>query len=241
MNSAIHTPFESSLACERPREVAVLLSEMGHDYAIADELMRAGYVVSVCSNTQELTSLLRNGKRPVIVSDSANASSFTPYTQQMGLTHIVYSRVESGISAAALRARVDVHGAPGLDIDAIVTTMRRHLYVDAPPPKPVQPDPVWRLVHRPRRLIDPDNRSIPLTLTEWQFLSHLFSAPNRVLHHTHWQNVSARGTQRDLHNVVVLVSRLRRKAQNASMNLPLVAVRGAGYAFTQACAPVAAS
>jgi len=224
-------------------EVAVLLGETGRDYEIADELMRAGFSVYVCTSTQEVHALLRAGKSPVLLADAERAAAFDGHP----LTRLVYVAPArevriSPMSRASDIAHVEVR-VLGSDTSAqlsiIVRAMRRHLAIAAPriaEPAPEAPGPeLWRLSSPPRRLTSPEGRSLPLTLTEWQFMSHLFRARGRTLTFAEWQAVSAKDGLRQLHNVAVLVSRLRRKAQRHGVTLPLEAVRGVGYTFTQAC------
>jgi len=206
-------------------EVAVLLGETGRDYEIADELMRAGFSVYVCTSSQEVHALLRAGKNPVVLADAARATAFDSYP----LTRLVYVPPEPGQAADKPHVEVQVLGAdPSMELRPILRAMRRHLALARP-----------RLSEPPRRLTSPEGRSLPLTLTEWQFVSHLFSERSRTLTFAQWQAVSAKDGERQLHNVAVLVSRLRRKAQRHGITLPLEAVRGVGYSFTQPCGDLA--
>ncbi|OVZ54750.1 hypothetical protein CDO44_25905 [Pigmentiphaga sp. NML080357] len=227
-------------------EIAVLLGETGRDYDIANELMRTGFIVYVCTSTQEVHALMRAGKLPVILADARQAAAFDDYP----LPRLVYvprtadAATPAGRQAtgAASGVEVRVMGSDArVELTAILRTMRRHLdapmapeSIERPVPAPAQ----WRLSTPPRRLIGPGDQSLPLTLTEWQFVSLLFMAPNRVLTFAQWQAASVRDGQRQLHNVAVLVSRLRRKAARHGIKLPLEAVRGVGYAFTEPCARV---
>ena len=223
-------------------EVAVLLGETGRDYEIADELMRAGFSVYVCTSSQEVHALLRAGKNPVVLADAARANAFDSYP----LTRLVYVPPKpGGHGADTPQVEVRVLGAaPNAELSPILRAMRRHLAVTAPrlpEPSPETPTPaLWLLSTPPRRLTSPEGRSLPLTLTEWQFVSHIFSERNRTLTFAQWQAVSAKDGERQLHNVAVLVSRLRRKAQRHGLTLPLEAVRGVGYSFTQPCGDFAA-
>lgn len=221
-------------------EVAVLLGETGRDYEIADELMRAGFSVYVCTSSQEVHALLRAGKNPVVLADAARATAFDSYP----LTRLVYIPPEPGQAADKPQVDVQVLGAdPNMELLPILRAMRRHLALARPrlsEPPPEAPTPaLWLLSTPPRRLTSPEGRSLPLTLTEWQFVSHLFSERNRTLTFAQWQAVSAKDGERQLHNVAVLVSRLRRKAQRHGITLPLEAVRGVGYSFTQPCGDLA--
>lgn len=221
-------------------EVAVLLGETGRDYEVADELMRAGLCVYVCTSAQEVHALLRAGKNPVLLADSERAAAFDSYP----LTRLVYvvPTRDASMNLAPETSPVEIQvlgAAANAELSPILHAMRRHLAITAPrivePPPDMPSPPLWRLSTPPRRLTSPEDRSLPLTLTEWQFISHLFRARGRTLTFAEWQALSAKDGIRQLHNVAVLVSRLRRKAQRHGVTLPLEAVRGVGYTFTQAC------
>ncbi|VCU71980.1 hypothetical protein PIGHUM_04072 [Pigmentiphaga humi] len=215
----------------RSPEIAILLGETGRDYEIANDLMRSGCVVYVCSSAQEVHALLRAGKTPILLSEEPQSAAF----QHTALTRLVYARPPTHGSPGDVQVRVA--GSDGTEqLHTILDTMRRHLSAThRPPPPPIPQVTSWRLSTPPRVLTSPDGAQMPLALTEWQFLSHLFAAPGQTLGYAQWQAGSRGGAVGSLHNVAVLVSRLRRKAQQYRITLPLEAIRSTGYVFTQPC------
>jgi DNA-binding response OmpR family regulator len=90
----------------------------------------------------------------------------------------------------------------------------------------------WRLLDNGRRLRGPCGRSLALTVKEGQLVSDLMHSSD----HLQPRSALARGCGRDGRpcsdrSVDVLVSRLRRKAKQFGMHLPVLSVRGCGYLF----------
>lgn len=95
----------------------------------------------------------------------------------------------------------------------------------------------WHFLQGGRRLSCVHGQSIPLTPTERIFLARLLDSADRPVHRARVSeigpnqranDVSPAATQR---SVDVMVSRLRRKARDNGMFLPIKAVRGWGYMF----------
>lgn len=93
----------------------------------------------------------------------------------------------------------------------------------------------WRLADNGRVLACPRGRKLPLTASESLFLGRLMISSGQLLHRRDavTEASAARGARppQTPRNVDVLVSRLRRKAREGGMDLPLRAVRGCGYLF----------
>jgi len=219
-------------------DIAILLGESGRDYEFASALMRAGFVVYVCTSPQQVHALVRAGKRPVLLAGASQASAFNdPLLPKLICSP--HAPVGEGKRETETAWGIDVRAAgpdPQGHANSVLRALRQHLDAPRPQPKITPPPPAtWRLTAPPRRLVDPQERALPLTLTEWQFISLLLLAPNRVLTFEQWQDTSLRDGLRQSHNVAVLVSRLRRKAAHRGIKLPLQAVRGVGYTFTEPC------
>ncbi|MBU4610940.1 response regulator transcription factor [Achromobacter sp. GG226] len=93
---------------------------------------------------------------------------------------------------------------------------------------------VWVLDPAHRELIAPDAAwRLRLTQSESRFVAHLLAQHDRVVTREEAaQAVHPEGQrQDDLHWIDMLVSRLRRKAAQGGIDLPLRAVRGQGYRF----------
>ncbi|GBG04071.1 protein petR [Azospira sp. I13] len=88
-------------------------------------------------------------------------------------------------------------------------------------------------------LFDPEGNSIPLTSQERAFLQCLWQRAGEAVSREDLA-VAMGGDpyEYDFHRLDTLVSRLRRKAADAGLALPLRAVRGTGYLFLPVSVPV---
>ena len=133
----------------------------------------------------------------------------------------------------AARAPAIEH-AEGLAADlASVTDAFARAPVSAAPPTHAG----WHLIHGGRSLSCRHGLSVALTPTERIFLARLLDSPDQPIHRVHVSDIgvshdddaaSAIPTQR---SVDVMLSRLRRKARDKGLHLPIKAVRGWGYMF----------
>jgi DNA-binding response OmpR family regulator len=93
----------------------------------------------------------------------------------------------------------------------------------------------WQLKANGRVLACPDGHILPLTGMESRFLKGLATSEGRLLRRQ--KRCATEGSNHsdtlDLPNIELLVSRLRRKAHDAGITLPLRAIRGCGYLFTE--------
>src|SRR5690606_30046971 len=110
------------------------------------------------------------------------------------------------------------------------------------PASPLQPpapstDAVWVLAAGVRRMTlqTPDGSIIRLTPTEARFVQALFSAPDFTVERDHWQTQQPEDSLRDIHNLAVIVSRLRQKVHSRGQTFPLRVLRGSGYFFAAKC------
>ena len=97
----------------------------------------------------------------------------------------------------------------------------------------------WRLDPAGRLWLGPKGEVLPLTVTEFEFLNRLLSAPGKRLSRMQFSS-EANGnipgktppTQREIsRRTDVLVSRLRSKAEGLGIKVPLLAIRQWGYVF----------
>lgn len=100
------------------------------------------------------------------------------------------------------------------------------------------PDPIgWHFLQGGRRLSCVHGQSIPLTPTERIFLARLLESAERPVHRARVCEIATSQAEADAgepgaqRSVDVMVSRLRRKARDNGMHLPIKAVRGWGYMF----------
>ncbi|WP_244193766.1 winged helix-turn-helix domain-containing protein [Bordetella genomosp. 12] len=94
----------------------------------------------------------------------------------------------------------------------------------------------WRLLEDGWILASPDNVQLPLTGTERALLQALVQAPTQRLSRDDLLEVvdvrPERGERARLRYVDVLICRLRRKATDRQLRLPIRAVHGWGYMFS---------
>jgi DNA-binding response OmpR family regulator len=99
----------------------------------------------------------------------------------------------------------------------------------------------WTLDANSRALLCPNDRALPLTLAESNFLMRLATSDGQLLRrhgaagavHADSQPDGQPDGRADTRGMDVVVSRLRRKAKEAGIELPLLAVRGCGYLFAE--------
>lgn len=103
------------------------------------------------------------------------------------------------------------------------------------PEAPVEPAGAWRLQDDGWVLVSPHNHRLPLSGTERALVGALLQAPTRRMSRDQLMDVvdvrPERGGRTRLRYVDVLVCRLRRKAAEHDVRLPIRAVHGWGYMF----------
>jgi len=93
----------------------------------------------------------------------------------------------------------------------------------------------WRLADRGWTLVDPNGVRIPLTTAEREFINRLFATPAKRIGRADLMSASEEGapdTASASRYIDVMVSRLRRKAQQAGVDLPVRSIHRWGYMFT---------
>lgn len=101
--------------------------------------------------------------------------------------------------------------------------------------RPYEQSAGWRLLNKGWTLVSPAGRSLGLTTGERDFLARLFLAPDRKLSRAtlYPEILPDQDTPSSRRRPVdVMISRLRRKALQNQMELPIRAVHGMGYMFT---------
>jgi DNA-binding response OmpR family regulator len=93
----------------------------------------------------------------------------------------------------------------------------------------------WQLTDRGWTLVDPSGVQIPLTTAEREFINRLFATPAKRIGRAELMSASEDGAPDATsasRYIDVLVSRLRRKAQQAGVDLPVRSIHRWGYMFT---------
>lgn len=114
-----------------------------------------------------------------------------------------------------------------VELGASLCSLARRLQGAGPE---VQARPEWRLMDEDWTLYAPGGEALHLTASERRFMQYLFGERDKVV--AREALATALGGDRhdyDLHRLETLVSRLRKKAADVGLNLPLRAVRSIGY------------
>ncbi len=105
-------------------------------------------------------------------------------------------------------------------------------------PRPAQPAPAgeamakWQFHDAAWTLVSPQGKRLALTLAEREFLLKLTASADKRLPRADAAITDSHGGHESMRRTDVLVSRLRRKAQDLNLELPIRTVWGWGYAFT---------
>ncbi|MBO1018007.1 DNA-binding response regulator [Achromobacter sp. SD115] len=104
-------------------------------------------------------------------------------------------------------------------------------------PRPAQAAPSeaagkWQFHDAAWTLVSPQGTRLALTLAEREFLLKLTTSADKRLPRADAASTDTHGGHESMRRTDVLVSRLRRKAQDLDLELPIRTVWGWGYAFT---------
>ncbi|HET7633532.1 MAG TPA: response regulator transcription factor [Burkholderiales bacterium] len=130
------------------------------------------------------------------------------------------------------------------ELAAILAALGRRVLREKPPAPELPRIQInrWRLARDGWTLLSPDDIPLSLSLPASRFLGRLLTSPGKAVSKT--DLVLALGEDPydyDLHRLEVMVSRLRRRAQEKGLTLPLRAVRGIGYVWVSGSDPDAAA
>lgn len=102
------------------------------------------------------------------------------------------------------------------------------------PAAPAAPEPPgkWQFLDAAWTLVSPQGTRLSLTLAEREFLLRLTTSADKRLPRGDASGSDAQAGRESVRRTDVVVSRLRRKAQDVNVELPIRTVWGWGYAFT---------
>ncbi|MGY6269259.1 DNA-binding response regulator [Achromobacter denitrificans] len=103
---------------------------------------------------------------------------------------------------------------------------------EARPPAPAGPAAKWQFHDAAWTLVSPQGARLSLTQAEREFLLRLTTAADKRLPRGEGSDMDSQRGRESVRRTDVVVSRLRRKAQDMDMELPIRTVWGWGYAFT---------
>lgn len=141
------------------------------------------------------------------------------------------STVEDRIDA--LRRGADVYMVKPVHIEELAATIRM---LGSRVRAAMQLQPVlasrWQLAKDDWLLCDPAGKALKLTTNERAFVSALMAGAGKVVNRDHLlASLGGNAEDQDPRKLDVIASRLRSKAEQVDMNLPLYVVRGVGYQF----------
>jgi len=99
-------------------------------------------------------------------------------------------------------------------------------------PLPSEATAKWQFHDAAWTLVSPQGTRLALTLAEREFLLKLTASTDKRLPRADAASTDTHGGHESMRRTDVLVSRLRRKAQDLNLELPIRTVWGWGYAFT---------
>ena len=97
---------------------------------------------------------------------------------------------------------------------------------------PSDPTGKWQFHDAAWTLVSPQGARLALTLAEREFLLKLTASADKRLPRSDPPGIDPQAGRESIRRTDVVVSRLRRKAQDMNMELPIRTVWGWGYAFT---------
>ncbi|MFD4836921.1 DNA-binding response regulator [Achromobacter sp. NPDC058515] len=102
----------------------------------------------------------------------------------------------------------------------------------APLPPVAEPTGKWQFLDAAWTLVSPQGTRLSLTQAEREFLLKLTSSTDKRLPRGDSPGIDPHSGRESIRRTDVVVSRLRRKAQDVNVELPIRTVWGWGYAFT---------
>lgn len=141
--------------------------------------------------------------------------------------NVVYLKAAGAEPVSDRETRMAREPTPGQPLAVVRTAGRKS-------DTPARSNADWRLTYRGWMLIAPNEKSVPLTLTERTFVMSLFRHPDRRLSYETWKRSRVDETD-TVHSLTAMVYRLRRKCALAGMRLPLRVEHGRGYQFVESC------
>lgn len=222
-----------------------------------EDLSHLGFNVHRCDELYEIYDQFAQRASPLIVLDAPLPDIHIAAVRLRGINRTVGIVALAPFADSESRVRTLLCGADtcldrdvsGLELAAVLQALTRRSgatpqvpdvglppsSVPLPLARPYEQSSGWRLLNKGWTLVSPTGRSLGLTTGERDFLARLLLAPDRKLSRaTLYPEVpSDQDTTLSRRRPVdVMISRLRRKAMQNQMELPIRAVHGMGYMFT---------
>lgn len=231
---------------DRPLEICVVEDEVELREEIVESLQEAGFHVRGFSASRELYASLLHTPCDIVVLDvglpDEDGFSIAECLTGLGSIGIIMltARAENEERVRGLKHGADAYLVKPTDLrvlEATIISLARRLKKDgdtvaAAMPAPTPANKSWALSEDAWTLFDPAGCALPLSAQERVFLRCLLEQPGTaVAREALVAALSADPCEYDLHRLDAMVNRLRKKASDQGVSLPLRAVRGIGYLF----------
>lgn len=227
----------------RRLEICIVEDEADLREEIVEALLEAGFGVRGFPASRELYAALLAAPCDIVILDvglpGEDGFSIAERLHSLGPMGIIMltARAHTEDRVRALLGGADVYMVKPVDLRellAVIHSLERRLRNgEASGAVPVEnASRPWALSADGWTIFDPDGVSLPLTAQERAFLQRLWLQPGEAV--SREELALAMGGdpyEYDFHRLDTLVSRLRRKATEHGLVLPLRAVRGMGYLF----------
>ena len=232
------------LASSKKIEICIVEDEDDLREELVDTLLEAGFGVRGFSASRELYAALLAAPCNIAILDiglpGEDGFSIAARLRSLGKMGIIMLSARTAIDdrVRALQGGADVYLTKPVDLRellAVVTSLARRLAM--PEPQAISSTEVasgpWSLSADGWGVIAPNGAALPLTAQERAFLVRLWQCAGEAVSREELA-IALGGDpyEYDFHRLDTLVSRLRRKASDIGLTLPVRAVRGTGYAVT---------
>lgn len=255
-------PFSASQPASAPNaSVLLLCADFGQCQALSQSLVDSGFPVARCTELSamyELHGQHRHGFVVLAASQSdvlvaaARLRTLAPSVGIVALTPPLSSEARVQLLLCGVDTCLE-QDSSHQEIAAVLQALARRGVAQALMPPAPRPLPLlaadlssnaengyvergWRLLEDGWVLASPDNARLTLTGAERALLQALVQAPTQRLSREDLLDVvdvrPGRGERARLRYVDVLICRLRRKATDRQLRLPIRAVHGWGYMFS---------
>lgn len=209
---------------------------------ILETLMDSGFQVEGFANAQALDAALKRQPCHILILDVGlpGESGFEilgrlgDLRQKMGVIMLTgHGDTEDQVLGLSLGADVYLVKPTDLEIiEASILSLARRLALVSNAQPQVPESEGWQCISNGWILQAPDGTELPLTPQERLFVQRLFAEPgNAVDRDSLLEALGINTFYGDYHRLDAMVSRLRKKALDRELTLPLRALRGHGFLF----------
>jgi DNA-binding response OmpR family regulator len=224
-------------------QIAVVEDDDEFRELMVSDLSSRGFAVVGMDSAEALYRYLSIRRCHIVVLDvglpGEDGYSVARHLRQMSSVGIIMltARGDAGDMARGFDTGADLYLIKPVDLDVLasaVTSLQRRLASSKVVPAPNKKNGSWSLVASGWTLSPPHGEEIALAEAERAFLQPLFARPGQpVARETLISELTDKPWEFDPHRLEVLVHRLRMRVKaTTGLTLPIRAVRGVGYLFT---------